>query len=84
MKNELRNFLIAKDCHDAFVNNFKKQYGKIITLSNHLEKVNPSQYIRTAFIWDETEQGSVFWSNINKEWLSVLSDSLHSNSSSNS
>lgn len=62
--------------HKAFIRLLKKEkcYYKY-NLNNsfqNLSNFNPRQFLSSSFIWRETNEGHVFWQNINSKWLNIV------------
>ena len=40
-------------------------------------RLSPYSWIMEAFVWRKTEEGSLYWSNLNSKWKNLLDDDWH-------
>ena len=77
IKAEFFEFLRENDCASKFCVNFYNKkgrgygYGRGIpgnTVTEHINKEIPKNWILEAFEWDETIQGHNYWSKMHYKW----------------
>ena len=69
-KEEFDNFLVKNNCKEQFYKNLKADGWSAYEIENeYFEKHSYTMYIRSAFVWEDTTEGFVFWYNLHLKWL---------------
>lgn len=69
MPYNLTHFLLKEKCYSQFVNNTVDHANKWkIKPCVVISTIKQTNVCMDSFIWHETEENWVFWSNINKKW----------------
>lgn len=72
------DFLNKKKIKDKFIQNFISYHNKEMYKFNDIFTMYyPTNYIRYAFMWDETEEGHMFWQEIHIKWSNLFNKILH-------
>jgi hypothetical protein len=75
---EFESFLKRNRLLSKFKREFLKQWNDKgitdITSKEFISKHDPVLYIRVSFVWQLSENGHTFWSNVNNKWESYLED----------
>jgi len=66
-KSQFFEFLRARGILSVYLKNFKKDLWKA-DFGGFQKKYFKENYINAAFDWGKTDQGSIFWSEINELW----------------
>lgn len=77
-RENFKNFLILHDCYDSYCNNLDNQRNSTfdaIIDPYIILRPNLLGIIDSTLVWDNTDQGSNFWSDINSKW----NDAVRSN-----
>lgn len=70
MKRKFVDFLYDHRVYESFEENCLKDHH--VCLDSVTRRHEPRKWVLAAFDWASTEQGEVFWSKINDEWMKVL------------
>lgn len=68
---EFFKFLIEHQAFDSFISECKRQHTPIESLISF----SPTNIIGQAFLWDKTQHGFLFWSNLSDKWAHKYHDS---------
>ncbi|MHB8871727.1 MAG: hypothetical protein ACYC5G_04705 [Candidatus Doudnabacteria bacterium] len=77
MKDLFIGFLKENDLTDSYDKSFvirKNKHKDYSFLSDFLDETDPSDYISALCLWDETEKGASFWSDVEDNWLNTLDE----------
>lgn len=63
-------FLSRNEILVSFVKNYKRGFTapRYLNLIDYLIKTDPFNYVYNAFSWDRTEEGFMFWDDIDEKW----------------
>lgn len=72
-KDKFLNFLKSKKLLAAYKRNYKMHQFKMdASVNQFLNRAQPTDYIRSAFIWNRTMEGFNFWLDLSNEWLKFI------------
>ena len=57
-----------------FIKNATEFHNGLEMFKMNMEKLNADKFVKAAFIWSKTPEGSEFWENIDKDFISVYND----------
>jgi hypothetical protein len=66
-----REFLDDHEALELFTTSFCK-YRSTETIASYLENTAPENYLIGAFLWEDHEPSSHFWSDLNEYWEGIL------------
>ena len=69
-------FLIKYKCYSSFKKNLRNHFinDKYKTIDVLCKKINITDYIDSAFIWDESKEGFSFWDDLNDYWRDYINE----------
>lgn len=57
-----------------FIKNATEHYGNLEKFKTHVAWLATDEFVKAAFIWSKTPEGSEFWENVDKDFISVYND----------
>ena len=57
-----------------FIKNATEFHNGLEMFKMNMEKLNVDKFVKAAFIWSKTPEGSEFWENVDKDFISVYND----------
>ena len=57
-----------------FIKNATEFHNGLEMFKMNMEKLNVDKFVKAAFIWSKTPEGSEFWENIDKDFISAYND----------
>jgi len=82
-KREFKQFLYQERAAGLFLKNilssentWKEDYG-FQTLKEYLNKMNPHDYVSSAFDWDEVNESFDYWARLSDKWCNCINKLEH-------
>lgn len=72
MKKAFLKFLKKNKCLKAFKGNLNLSRLIDVDIDEYLRGLNPRVYVLSAFVWNNTKQGSDYWREIDQKWLGIV------------
>ena len=57
-----------------FIKNATEFHNGLEMFKMNMEKLNVDKFVKAAFIWSKTPEGSEFWENVDKDFISAYND----------
>ena len=57
-----------------FIKNATEYYGDLEKFQTNVAKYTPEIFVKAAFIWNKTLEGTDFWEQVSKDFISVYND----------
>ena len=57
-----------------FIKNATEYHEDLERFQTGAKMLSPDQFVKAAFIWSKTPEGSEFWENVDKDFISVYND----------
>lgn len=57
-----------------FIKNATEYHQGLEKFQTNVAWLAPDKFVKAAFIWSKTPEGSEFWENVNKDFISVYND----------
>lgn len=57
-----------------FIKNATEHHGDLEKFQTNVAWLAPDKFVKAAFVWSNTPEGSEFWENVDKDFISVYND----------